>query len=65
MSDISLLFARDPLTLTTEDVDAIIRDIRVRRTSFGGAAKPKAATKPKRQTKAAKLIEGLDEKVIL
>ena len=59
-TDISLLFARDPHGLTTEDIDEIIRAIRNRRTAFGkpsASAKPKASKKP---TKKEQLIGGLD-----
>lgn len=42
---ISELFARDPLQLTTEDIDQIIEYYRARRTQFNLGAKDAGAAK--------------------
>lgn len=51
MSDIAELFRRDPLKLTTEDLDTIIASLRQARTQFTLAGKTEAKAKP---AKAAK-----------
>lgn len=50
-TDISILFARDPLKHTEQDIDRIIAKMREARHTFNsaptrGAAAPKAAAKP-------------------
>ena len=56
-TNIAVLFARDPLELTRSDIDNIIAELRKRRKTFGTAPTPVA----KRETKKAKLVEGLDD----
>lgn len=58
MKDIAVLFARDPLKLTTDDIDTIIKEIRKRRDSFSTAAPSR-----KRETKTSKLLQGLDVEI--
>jgi hypothetical protein len=53
MSDIALLFARDPLELTDQDLDVIIAKFREARSSFGNAPAQKPAAKPKSASLAA------------
>lgn len=63
MSDISELFARDPLKLTNEQVDEIIEEMRRKRHLFESATP--AAKKPAspKQAAAASLASKLDFKL--
>lgn len=67
MTDISELFARDPLSLTRSDVSAIVARYREARGQFiagnmkAGSAKPKTA----KQAQAESLAEKLDIKLEL
>lgn len=63
MSDVNELFSRDPLSLTNEDIDQIIEEMRAKRHLFQSApaSKPKAApAKTKAQADALKLNLNLD-----
>ena len=53
--DIAVLFARDPLSLSDQDIDRIIEHTRARRKTFD----PEKIVKPKVPTKTEKKIEGL------
>lgn len=58
MTDITELFSRDPLSLTKENIDQIIEEMRAKRHLFQSApaTKPKAAPKKtKAQASALKL----------
>lgn len=44
-TDVNILFSRDPMTYTNEDIDKIIAEFRKRRNSFN-AAPAAAAKKP-------------------
>lgn len=52
MTDLQTLFDRDPLQLSTQDLDTIITKLREQRANYklgekqAGAVKPKAAKKP-------------------
>ena len=61
-TDIAVLFARDPLSLTKDDIDSIITAVRGMRTTFNDApVKPATQRAPaKPRGKMAKLTEGLD-----
>lgn len=52
MSDIQELFARDPLSLSTQDLDAIIDHLRKARASFNLGLKDAGSLKPKAEPKA-------------
>lgn len=52
MSDLSLLFATDPLELTTEQLDQIITEMRAARTRFNLGAS--VAAKPPRKPSTLK-----------
>ena len=68
MTDIAVLFARDPLKLTKNDIDHIIEELRKRRKQFGTIAEKAPRTsrsRTPRQTKADKLIEGLGAEDII
>jgi len=62
MSDLSDLFARDPLSLTTEDISTIVARMREAQAQFElGIKAPVAERKTKRAAGAALLKElGLD-----
>ena len=63
MTDVTELFSRDPLSLTNEDIDQIIEEMRKKRHLFQSApaTKPKAAPKKtKAQASALKLDIDLD-----
>lgn len=47
MSDIALLFSRDPLTLTREDISTIIEEMRKSRHAFNLGNMKAGSTKPK------------------
>lgn len=51
MSDVAELFRRDPLKLTTEDLNTIIASLRQARTQFTLAGKAEAKAKPAKQAK--------------
>lgn len=55
MSDLSELFARDPLRLTNEDVAAIIKRMREAQAQFELGLKSPIAERPKRAPKAPKV----------
>lgn len=61
MSDLSLLFARDPLSLTTEDIDTIIETMRKSRHSFNLGNTKAGSTKP--LTAKQKELQSLGEKL--
>jgi hypothetical protein len=56
MSDIAILFARDPLEMTEEDIDRIIESMREKRHLFNTGAAP---TKGKLTKKEEEITEGL------
>lgn len=58
MNDIAELFARDPLSLTHEDIDSIIERMRQARTQFNLGNIRAGSTKP---SKPSKRIEGLED----
>lgn len=63
MTDITELFSRDPLSLTNENIDQIIEEMRAKRHLFQSApaTKPKAAPKKtKAQASALKLDLDID-----
>ena len=63
MTDVTELFSRDPLSLTNEDIDQIIEEMRAKRHLFQSApaTKPKAAPKKtKAQASALKLDLDID-----
>lgn len=47
MTDVAELFSRDPLSLTTQDLDAIIEHLRRGRTNFNLGQKDAGSMKPK------------------
>lgn len=51
MSDVAELFRRDPLKLTTEDLDTIIASLRQARTQFTLAGKTEPKPKATKQAK--------------
>jgi hypothetical protein len=61
MSDISELFARDPLELSTADLDEIIAKMRQMRAAFNAGNMKGGATKPltEKQKAAATLADTL------
>lgn len=50
MTDVTELFSRDPMSLTNEDIDAIIEEMRNKRHLFQSSP---ATSKPKPKTTAA------------
>lgn len=62
MTDISLLFARDPLQLTRDDITTIVEEMRKSRHAFNLGNSKAGSTKPKteKQKAQAKLLDGLD-----
>ncbi len=63
MTDLAELFARDPLSLTKEDVSSVVTEYRARRGQFTlGAMKAGKVAKP---TKKAAAVSGLDLKLDL
>lgn len=67
-TDIAILFARDPLKLTRDDIDKIVAELRTRRRSFDTPTSELVETLPgvksakkRAPTKKDKLIEGLDD----
>lgn len=62
MSDLSDLFARDPLSLTTTDIDTIITRYREARAQFNLGEKSAGSTKKMAKAKAPKETQiDLDE----
>ena len=55
MSDLSELFARDPLSLTTVELDTIITEMRKKRASFNAGNMKGGSTKPPTEKQAAAL----------
>jgi len=60
MSEISDLFARDPLSLTREDIDAIIARYREARAAFNLGEKQAGATKKIKEKSDVPKITKLD-----
>ena len=60
MSDIALLFAKDPLKHTREDIDSIIQTMRASRHQFKSGIKVGTKAAPA-VTKAAALIKDLGD----
>lgn len=63
MSDIALLFARDPLTLTREDISTIIAEMRKSRHAFNLGNMKAGSTKPK--TAKQKEVSELASKITI
>jgi len=59
MSDLSELFARDPLKLTTDDIAAIIARMREAQAQFELGVKQPVAERKSRKGSAAALIKEL------
>lgn len=60
-TDINELFSRDPLKLTSDDIDKIIEEMRKRRHLFkAGPAKAAPAAKTQKQEAVSKLKIELD-----
>ena len=62
MADVAELFARDPLSLTEEDLTHIVEEMRKSRHAFNLGNVKAGSTKPKteKQKKLADLAAGLD-----
>lgn len=62
MSDIAELFARDPLSYSQQDLDAIITEMRKSRGQFNLGNVRAGSTKPQteKQKKIADMVKGLD-----
>lgn len=60
MSDISDLFAKDPLDLTTEDLDKIIAEYRDRRNQFKLTGKAPSAKKIKAPAESVEAAKNID-----
>lgn len=58
-TDINLLFNRDPLSLTDDDIDKIIMEYRKRRASFNAAPAVAAGAKGKSLTDKEKAVSSL------
>lgn len=67
MSDLATLFARDPLELTDQDLDAIVAKLRESRHQFNAGNMRAGSTKPKteKQKQAEELGSKLDLKDLL
>lgn len=65
MTDIATLFARDPLTLTREDITAIVEEMRKSRHAFSLGNKKAGTTKPltEKQKQMTALADKLDIKL--
>lgn len=65
MTDIATLFARNPLDLTTEDLTAIIEEMRKSRHAFNAGNMKAGSTKPKteKQKQLASIADKLDIKI--
>lgn len=63
MTDIAELFARDPMQLSEQDLDQIIRAFREMRGQFNLGAKAAGSTKPKteKQIKENAFVKSLGE----
>lgn len=61
MSDISELFARDPLSLSSQDISAIVEEMRKSRHAFMAGNMKAGSTKPK--TAAQKQLNELTSKL--
>lgn len=65
MSDIATLFARDPLDLSKQDIEAIVKFYREKRAQFNlgdktaGSTKKMKAENPKVKANAEELLAGL------
>ena len=62
-TDIAALFALDPLQLTDENIDEIIRQFRNNRHAFNAGNRSAGSTKPK--TAKQKAVEDLSAKIDL
>lgn len=62
MSDINELFSRDPMKMTTEDIDKIIEEMRKKRHLFlaGPVKEKKAKAAPAPKTLTAKAASNLE-----
>lgn len=62
MADVAELFARDPLSLTEEDLTTIVTEMRKSRHAFNLGNLKAGSTKPKteKQKKLSELATGLD-----
>lgn len=62
MADVAELFARDPLSLTEEDLTIIVTEMRKSRHAFNLGNVKAGSTKPKteKQKKLSELASGLD-----
>lgn len=62
MADVAELFARDPLSLTEEDLTTIVEEMRKSRAAFNLGNLKAGSTKPKteKQKKLSELANGLD-----
>jgi len=64
MTDLAALFARDPLSLTSDDIESIIKTMRDKRSQFnldGTSAKVTPAKKPAKES--ALTAAGIDLKL--
>ena len=66
MSDLSALFDKDPLSLTRDDISAIIKRMRENQAQYELGGKPVAAPKPAAAKKPSKTMDllkslGLDK----
>lgn len=61
MTDLAELFARDPLSLTDDDIRSIIEEMRKSRHAFNAGNAKAGSTKPK--TEKQKQIASLAEKL--
>lgn len=61
MNDISELFARDPLSLSSQDISTIVEEMRKARHSFNAGNMKAGSTKPK--TAAQKQLGDLTSKL--
>lgn len=61
MSDLAVLFARDPLKLTKDDIRSIVEEMRKSRHAFNAGNAKAGSTKPK--TEKQKAIASLTEKL--
>jgi len=63
MSDLSALFDKDPLSLTREDISAIVKRMRENQAQYELGGKPEPVAKPKRPSKTMDLLKdlGLDK----
>lgn len=61
MTDIAMLFSRDPLDLSKQDISEIIEEMRKSRHAFNAGNSKAGSTKPK--TEAQKTILALTDKL--